>query len=96
VLAGALGAALGGQPEAVPAHHAQHVEPHHPLGARDHVGRGVALGVADVQAIPRRIGKHVEHVVLGPRAIGRRLERLLALPERLPLGIDEIVLKACH
>src|SRR5690606_5548020 len=54
VLARALGAALGGKPEAVPAHHAQHVEAHHALRARDDVGRGVALRVADVEAVTRR------------------------------------------
>src|SRR5688572_31374109 len=45
-----------------------HVETHHPLGARDHVGRRVALGMADVEPRAARVREHVEHVVLGPRS----------------------------
>jgi hypothetical protein len=52
----ALGLALGGQAEAVPAHDPQDVVAHHPLGPGDDVGRGVALGVADVEARPDGYG----------------------------------------
>jgi hypothetical protein len=96
VLARALGATLGRKAEAVPAHHAQHVEAHHALGTRDDIGRRVALRVADVEAVTRRIREHVEHVVLRPGAIRRGQERLFLVPVLLPLLIDRLVVEARH
>ena len=72
---------LGGQAERVPAHRMQHVDAAHALVARDDVGRGVALGVADVEARARRVREHVEDVHLGVRpATAHRAEGLAAPP----------------
>ncbi len=82
---------LGGQAEGVPAHRVQHVEPAHSLVAAQDVGGRVALGMADVQARPAGIGKHVEDVELGPGRIEiDRAERLVPFPFGLPLGLDAL------
>ena len=89
---------LGGQAERVPAHRVQHVEAAHALVARDDVGRGVALGVADVQPVARRVREHVEHVVLRAATCrpSRACERSVALPVGLPLGFDFLERICCH
>ena len=85
---------LGGQTERVPAHRVQHVETAQALVARDDVGRGVALGMSDVQPRAARVGEHVEHVVFRPRRIEarlagiRRVESAAFFPERLPLRLE--------
>ena len=50
------------QAEGIPAHRMQHIEAAHALVARDDIGRGVAFGMADVQARAARIREHVEDV----------------------------------
>src|SRR2546422_285937 len=92
----ALGAPLGGKPEAVPAHDAEHVEAHHALRARDDVGGRVTPRVSDMQPVTGRVREHVEHVVLGPGAVGGRRERVLALPVLLPLAVERRVVVRGH
>ncbi len=65
--------------------------PAHPLVAADDVGGRVALGMADVQARPAGVRKHVEDVELGPGGIEvDRAEGLVPLPLGLPLGLDTL------
>jgi hypothetical protein len=59
-----IAGALGREAEGIPAHRVQDVVALHALQTRQHVGRGVALRVADVQAGTGRIREHVEDVVL--------------------------------
>ena len=86
------GVVLGRQAERVPAHRVQHAEPLHPLPARDDVGRGVALAVADVQARAGRVGEHVQRVELRLRGIGWGLVQPGLAPARLPFGLNGSVL----
>ena len=91
--AGLAGVLLGRQTEGVPAHRVQHVEAVHPLEAGEDVGRRVAFRVADVQAGPTRVRKHVEDVVLRFAGHGRvagidGAEGLVRLPEVLPARLD--------
>jgi hypothetical protein len=85
---------LGRQAERVPTHRVQDVVAAHAPVPRDDVGRRVALGVADVEAGPRRVREHVEDVELLLRRVEarlagvRRLEDLLFVPERLPLRLE--------
>jgi hypothetical protein len=65
---------LGGQAEGVPANRVEHVKTLGAFVARDDVGAGVALGVADVQTRAARVGKHVEHVVFRLRRVVGRAE----------------------
>ena len=67
--AGLDGVLLGGQAKGVPAHGMQDVDPAHPFEAGNDVGGRVAFGMADVQPVAARIGKHVEHVVFRLRGI---------------------------
>ncbi len=56
---------LRGKPERVPPYRVKDVVSLHPPHPSDDVGRGVAFGVAHVQARPARVREHVEHVGLG-------------------------------
>ena len=80
------------QPEGVPAHRVEHVVPLHAPLARHHVGRRVALGMADVQPLPGGVGEHVEDVVLRPAlqdlGVVRGAEGVLLAPDPLPLRLD--------
>ena len=58
------------QPERIPAHRMQHGEALRPLVARDHVAQRVVAHVAHVDPAGR-IGKHLEHVVLGSTGSSR-------------------------
>ena len=86
--AGLDGVLLGRQTERVPAHRVKDVETAHPGVARDDVGRRVPLGVPDMQARPRRIGEHVEDVLLRATGVTGRNERLVLVPVRLPLRLE--------
>ena len=88
VHAGAHGVLLGRQTEGVPSHGVKHVEPAHPLVARQDVGRGVALGVPDMEAFPGWIGEHVEAVELGLARLLGGVEQPTLLPEALPAWLD--------
>jgi hypothetical protein len=55
---------------------------------RDRVPDRVVLEVAHVR-VARRIGQHLEHVErVAAGVVVRHLPRPLALPQRLPLGLD--------
>ena len=80
---------LGGKAERVPAHRMEDVEAAHALVARDDVGRGVALGVPDVEPGARRVREHVEHVRLRACPACRSARKVCVLvPVPLPLGLD--------
>ena len=79
---------LRGQAKGVPAHRVQHIVAAHPAVAHQDVGRRVTFGVADVQARPRGVRKHIEDVELGlVRCVGRT-EGLVHFPEALPPWLD--------
>src|SRR5262249_44719534 len=94
VLAGLDRVLLGGQAERVPAHRMEDVVALHALPPRDDVRADVADRVADVEARPRGVREHVEHVELLARGIVvgiagvRRAEGRPRLPARLPLRVD--------
>ena len=80
---------LGRQPEGVIADRMQDAAPHAPLEVRDRVADRVVLEVPHVR-LARRIGQHLGDVVRvgAPQVVVAHLPRALALPERLPLGLD--------
>ena len=87
---------LGGQPERVPAHRLEHVEPPHALVARDHVADRVVPDVTHVQAAAR-VREHAEAVVLLPIRILRDAERLGVAPGVLHGRLDRAeVVVAVH
>jgi hypothetical protein len=90
------GVLFGRQTEGVPAHRVQHVESAHALVARDDVGGGVALEMADVQPRARGVREHVHAVELGPRAARRRAEGGAGFPGRLPFGLGRGERIAAH
>src|SRR5207249_4821930 len=79
---------FGWQSEGVVAHRMQDVEPPHALVAAPHVCGRVAFGMADMQSFTRWVGKHVEHVELRRARTLDGSERLLCLPDALPLRLD--------
>ncbi|MCY1221075.1 hypothetical protein D9M72_331190 [compost metagenome] len=91
------GSVFGRHAEGVPAHRVQHVEAAGALVARHHVTHGVVAHVAHMDAA-RRIGEHLEHVVLFARIVVLGLEDLVLFPFLLPtgLGITRIVSFARH
>ena len=84
----AHGVAFRRQPKGVPAHRMQHVEAAHALVAAEDVGRGVALGMADVQTLAGGIGEHVEDVKFRFRLVHFDAESLVFIPVLLPLRFD--------
>ena len=90
------GGVLRGQAKGVPAHGMKHVESAHALVARDHVSDGVVPHVAHVYPA-RRIGKHLQQIILGQVRGLVHSKALESLPLRLPslLDIPELVL-LCH
>ena len=91
------GRVLGGQAERVPADGMEHVVALQPQVARHHVAHRIGLCVAHVQ-ITRRVREHVEHVAAFTLAVVVRFERLVLLPESLPLllGCFPVVVLATH
>src|SRR5262249_60908016 len=60
----------------------------HALVATKNIGRGVSLGMADVQPGPAGIREHIKDIELGPPGIDvDRAECLVPLPFRLPLRL---------
>jgi hypothetical protein len=59
------GVLLGREPESVPAHGVHDVEATHALVTGENIGRGVAFGMADVQAGSAGVREHIEDVILG-------------------------------
>ena len=86
---------LGRQAERVPAERMQHVEAEHPLHARDDVANHVVADVPDV-GVPRRVGKHLEAVVLRPGGVLRHFERAGIGPAFLPLLLYRLGLVIGH
>ena len=91
------GVLFRGQSERVPPHRMKHVEIAHPLVAAEDVGRGVSLGMADVQPRPGGIGEHIQRVELRPGVEIDRPERVVLLPVLLPFLLDRgKIVFACH
>ena len=89
VLAGLDRVVLGREAERVVAHRVQHAAARAAVEVGDGVADRVVLQVAHV-GLARGVREHLEHVRLR-RAVDllvRHLPRLLALPDRLPLGLD--------
>src|ERR1035441_9027818 len=86
--AGVDGVLLGGEAERVPAHRMKHVAAAHALEAAVNVRRGIAFGMADMQARAAGVGEHVEHVEFFPGRTVARGERLVFRPVALPLRFD--------
>ena len=78
------GGVLGRQAEGIEADREEHVVAVHPAVARQRVGRGDDVPVADVQ-VARRIRVHREQVVLGLRLVAKvRVVQAVGRPLRLP------------
>ncbi len=79
---------LGGQAERVVAHRVQHALAAPAVEVRDGIADRVVLQVPHVR-LAARVGQHLEDVggVLARDVVGD-LPRLLAIPDRLPLGLD--------
>ena len=85
---------LGRQPERVPAHRMEDIEPAHPFVTRDDVGGRIAFRMSDVQTGAARIRKHIEHVEFRLGRIEvflariRCVKNLALIPDGLPLGLN--------
>ena len=91
VLAGLDRVVLGRQAEGVVAHRVQHARARAAVEVRDRVAHRVVLQVPHVR-LARGVGQHLEHVGLR-RAVAvvvGDLPGALALPDRLPLGLDGV------
>ena len=90
VLARADRVVLGGEPEGVVAHRVQDALARAAVEVGHRVADRVVLQVADVR-LARGVRQHLQHVGLlglaGDGVVGH-LPRLLALPQRLPAGLD--------
>ncbi len=75
------------QPEGVPAHGVQHVEALHALEAGHHVADGIVAHVPHVD-VARRVGEHLQHVVLGLVGVVVAVEGAAFFPDALPFGFD--------
>ncbi len=94
VLAGLDRVVLGGQAERVVAHRVQHAAAGAAVEVRDGVADRVVLQVPHVR-LAARVGQHLEHVRAGRAvAVVGDLPRALALPDRLPLGLDLLRVEA--
>ena len=83
------GILLGRQPESVPSHRMQDVEPFHPLVAAEDVGRGVTFWMTDVKPRSRGIREHVKAVeLLLLVVVSVALECLVLEPIRLPFLLN--------
>ena len=86
------GEVLGGQTEGIPAHGVQHVVAVFTALAAYHVQRGVAAGMADVQACTRGIRELHKGIELGLFVVDLDVEGLFVLPHLLPLGFNSLVI----
>ncbi len=91
------GRVFGGQAEGIPAEGMQHAEALRPLVARDDIAHHVVAHVPDMDA-PRRIGKHLKHIVFRLVAIRGGEKSLLLLPNLLPMffALGRVVAFQCH
>ena len=78
---------LGGHPERIPPHRMQNREPLRRLVPRHHIAHRIVAHMAHVDA-PRRIGEHLQHIVLGSRRVVPCGEHPGAGPGLLPLRFD--------
>lgn len=85
------GRVLGGQAEGVPSHGVKDVETLHALEARHHVADGIVADVPHVD-VARRVGEHLEHIVLGLVGFGIALEDAAVFPLLLPPGLDGLMI----
>ncbi len=88
---------LGGQAERIPAHRMQHVLALRALEARNHVAHRIVADMAHMDA-PRRIGEHLEHVILLARIVVLGGEDRLVVPDALParFGLAGVVTFVAH
>ena len=77
---------FGWQPESVPAHRVEDVEPARAPITRHHIAHGVIAHMAHVDT-PRRIWEHLEDVIFRPRIVVNGLEDLRVRPGLPPLGL---------
>lgn len=66
----------------------QDVKTIHTFVSGDDIAGGVAFGMADVEPVAGRVGKHVKHVVFGFVGVVQGGEGLILFPEFLPLCLD--------
>jgi hypothetical protein len=85
------GILLGRKTERVPSHGMKHVVASHPFIARDDIGGGIALKMADMKPGSGRIGEHVQTVIFRPAQVLRGAEGMSLLPIGLPLGFNGVV-----
>ena len=93
VLPRLYGVLLGGQPVGIVSHWVKYVEALQPLVAGVYIGGDISERMPHVQACSRRVGEHIEYIILRligvyPYAVG-----LVVSPALLPtaLYISEIV-----
>ncbi len=94
-VAAADGGVLGREPERVPAHRVDDVHPVAAAEAGDDVADRVDEHVAHVQR-PRRVRELLEHVRLRLHGLVGDLERVLAVPDLLPLRLDCLCVVRIH
>ena len=75
------------QPEGIPAHRMQHVEPAGALVARDDITQRIVADVSHVDT-PRRIGEHFQDVVLRQARVRFWFEDLAVGPNLLPVALS--------
>ena len=85
------GELFSGQSEGIPAHRMQNLLAQHAGVAADDVGCRVAFGVADMQPLAGRVGKHIENVKFwlirgGLRCV--QFKRVVRFPVGLPFGFN--------
>ena len=91
------GRVFSGQAKGVPAHGMQHVEALHAFAASHHVANGIVAHVPHVD-VARRVGEHLQHIVLGLAAFMAAGKRIVSLPAGLPFFFYSfgIIAFLCH
>ena len=84
MLSGLDGILLGGKAESIVPHGMQNLKSLEPLVPGIDIAGDVAERMADMQTGPRRIWKHIQHVILGLGRVYFRLEGLVFCPIGLP------------
>jgi hypothetical protein len=82
---GLLGGVFRRQPESVPTHGVEHVLALGAVITRHDIAHGIVADVAHVNAA-RRIGEHLEHVIMFARIVILDDKRLTVGPNFLPVG----------
>ena len=86
---------LGRHPEGVKPHRMQNVVAGRQLVPRDHVAHRIIPHMTDMDA-PRRIGEHLQHVILGLRLIALRDKGARLFPGGLPFRFNGFGVVARH